>query len=95
MAGLDVGWSDIGTWPALLAVLGAAGVDGGVIEAGEMVDAAVADLLVERGPGGLVVREGVGKMIALDPIAHLRGARAARPLVQALLDRCAAAEART
>jgi mannose-1-phosphate guanylyltransferase len=95
MAGLDVGWSDIGTWPALLAVLGAAGVDGGVIEAGETVDSAIVDLLVERGLSGLVVREGVGKMIAVDPIAHLRGARAARPLVQALLDRCAAAEART
>ena len=38
---------------------------------------------------------GVGKMVALDPIAHLRGAHGARPLVQALLDRCAAAEART
>jgi mannose-1-phosphate guanylyltransferase len=95
MTGLDVGWSDIGTWPALLAVLGAPEVDGGVVEAGEVVDAVVGDLLVERGPGGLVVREGVGKMVALDPIAHLRGAHGARPLVQALLDRCAAAEART
>ena len=95
MAGLDVGWSDIGTWPALLEVLGAPGVDGGVVEAGETIDATAEDLLVERGPDGLVVREGVGKMIALDPIAHLRGARGARPLVQALLDRCAAAEART
>ena len=47
------------------------------------------------GPAGLVVRERRGNMIALDPIAHLRGARAARPLVQALLDRCAAAETRT
>jgi mannose-1-phosphate guanylyltransferase len=94
MAGLDVGWSDIGTWPALLEVLGAPGVDGGVVEAGETVDAAAGDLLVGRGPDGLVVREGVGKMVALDPIAHLRGARAARPLVQALLDRCAAAETR-
>ena len=95
MAGLDVGWSDIGTWPALLAVLGATGVEGGVVEAGEMVEAAAGDLLVERGPDGLVVREGVGKMVFLDPIAHLRGARAARSLVQALLDRCAAAETRT
>jgi mannose-1-phosphate guanylyltransferase len=95
MAGLDVGWSDIGTWPALLEVLGAPGVEGGVVESGEIVDAAAGDLLVERGPDGLVVREGVGKMVVLDPIAHLRGARAARPLVQALLDRCAAAETRS
>ena len=49
MAGLDVGWSDIGTWPALLEVLGAPGVDGGVVEAGEAVDATADDLLVERG----------------------------------------------
>jgi hypothetical protein len=76
-------------------VLGAPDVSGGVIEAGETVDAGTEDLFVERGKGGLVVREGVGKMVALDPIAHLRGARGARPLVQALLDRCAAAEART
>jgi mannose-1-phosphate guanylyltransferase len=95
MAGLDVGWSDIGTWPALLEVLGAPGVDGAVVEAGQTIDVAAGDLLVERGPGGLVVREGVGNMIALDPIAHLCGARGARPLVEALLDRCAAAEART
>ena len=95
MAGLDVGWSDIGTWPALLEVLGAPGVDGGVVEAGEAVDATAEDLLVERDRDGLVVHEGMGKMIPLDPIAHLRGARGARPLVQALLDRCAAAETRT
>jgi mannose-1-phosphate guanylyltransferase len=95
MAGLDVGWSDVGTWPALLAVLGAPDVGGGVVEAGATIDAGTEDLLIERSPGGLVVRDGVGKMVALDPIAHLRGARGARPLVQALLDRCAAAEART
>jgi len=95
MAGLDVGWSDIGTWPALLEVLGTPGVDGAVVEVGETIDVTAEDLLVERGPDGLVVRQSVGKMVALDPIAHLRRARAARPLVQALLDRCAAAETRT
>jgi mannose-1-phosphate guanylyltransferase len=95
MAGLDVGWSDIGTWPALLEVLGAPGLDGAVVEAGETIDATAEDLLVERGRDGLVVREGLGKMVALDPIAHLRRARAARPLVQSLLDRCAAAETLT
>jgi mannose-1-phosphate guanylyltransferase len=95
MAGLDVGWSDIGTWPALLEVLGAAGVAGGVVEPGATADVAPGDLLVERGPGGLAVREAAGTISVLDPIAHLRGASAARPLVQALLDRCAAAEART
>ena len=93
MAGLDVGWSDIGTWPALLDVLGAPGVDGGVAEAGETISVASGDLLVERGSAGLTVREAkLGTIVVTDPIAHLRGARDARPLVQALLDRCAAAE---
>ena len=95
MAGLDVGWSDIGTWPALLEVLGAPGLDGGVVEGGETAVAAAGDLLVERGPGGLAVREAPAGTIAFsDPTALLRGARDARSVVQALLDRCAAAEAR-
>jgi mannose-1-phosphate guanylyltransferase len=95
MAGLDVGWSDIGTWPALLDVLGAPGLDAIVLEGGEAADAAANDLVVERGPGGLTVREAArGTIMAHDPTALLRGARDARPIVQALLDRCAAAEAR-
>ncbi len=95
MAALDVGWSDIGTWPALLAVLGAPGLDGGVIEAGEAVETTAADLIVERGADGLVVRQAAtGTITPTDPAALLRGARDARPVVQALLDRCSAAEAR-
>lgn len=95
MAGLDVGWSDIGTWPALLDVLGAAGVEGGVIEAGSTVEVTAADLVIERGPGGLAVRSAAaGTIHPQDPIAVLRGARAARSIVLAVLDRCAAAEAR-
>jgi mannose-1-phosphate guanylyltransferase len=95
MAGLDVGWTDIGTWPALLEVLGGEDVTGGVVEPGETIEAGPDDLVVERGPGGLAVREAAGTINVLDPIAHLRGARAARTLVQALLDRCAAAETRS
>ena len=95
MAGLDVGWSDIGTWPALLDVLGATGIEGGVLEPGSAVNVTAGDLLVERGPAGLVVRDAAeGTIDPQDPIALLRGAHAARPIVQALLDRCAAAEAR-
>ena len=95
MAGLDVGWSDIGTWPALLEVLGAPGLDGAVIEGGDAIEAADGDLLVARGPGDLTVRElPAGTMTFTDPTALLRGARAARPVVQALLDRSSAAEAR-
>jgi len=94
MAGLDVGWSDIGTWPALLEALGAAGVEGGVAEAGTSLEVAASDLLVVREPDGLAVREAAGTISVQEPIAHLRGAGTARSLVQALLDRCAAAEAR-
>jgi mannose-1-phosphate guanylyltransferase len=90
-----VGWSDIGTWPALLEVLGAAGLAGSVIEAGDTTAGHAGDLLVERRRGALgIVDVGEGTIVAEQPAALLRGARAARPVVQALLDRCAAAEAR-
>jgi mannose-1-phosphate guanylyltransferase len=93
MVALDVGWTDVGTWPALLEVLGAPGIDGSVIEPGMPFETRPGDLLVERGRGGLVVVEPAGGTITTDqPVAHLREARAARPLVQALLDRCAATE---
>ena len=94
MAGLDVGWSDIGTWPALLDVLGVPGLGGGVIEGGATAEVVAGDLLVERGSGGLALRDASAGTIAVtDPTAVLRGARDARPIVQALLDRCSAAEA--
>lgn len=93
MVALDVGWTDVGTWPALLEVLGAPGIEGGVIEPGLPFQVQPGDLLVERVRDGLVVAEPGGGTITSDqPIAHLRGAHAARPLVQALLDRCAATE---
>ena len=93
MAAMDVGCTDVGTWPALLEVLGAAGIEGGVVEAGTATEGSAGDLIVDRGPGGLVVREAAGGTITTDrPVALLRGARGARPIVQALLDRCAAAE---
>jgi hypothetical protein len=93
MAALDVGWTDVGTWPALLEVLGAPGIEGAVMDPGLTFEVQPGDLLVERGRAGLVVVDCAGGTITSDqPVAHLRGARAARPLVQALLDRCAAAE---
>jgi mannose-1-phosphate guanylyltransferase len=95
MAGMPVGWTDIGTWPALLEVLGAAGVSGGVIEAGEATEAGPDDLVVERTPAGPIVSEpGEGPILSSVPIALLRGARDARPIVAALLARCATAEGR-
>jgi hypothetical protein len=94
MAAMDVGWTDVGTWPVLLEVLGAAGIEGGVVEAGEAAGTAPDDLVIERGEAGLVVRgTGGGTIIPDRPIAHLRGACDAREVVQSLLDRCGAAEA--
>ena len=95
MAAMNVGWTDVGTWPALLDVLGAPGIEGEVVEAGSSADTRPDDLLVERAPGGPEVRAATGGRIVPDePIALLRGALDARSIVQALLDRCAAAEAR-
>jgi mannose-1-phosphate guanylyltransferase len=95
MAALDVGWSDLGGWPSLMAALGRP-TDGGVISPGQATETTEEDLLVHEGPdGGLVVQPGqAGTMTSEHPVALLRGARAAQPIVQALLDRCAVAEAR-
>ncbi len=97
MAALDAGWTDVGTWPALLEVLGAAGIEGGVVEAGDPIGATPDDLVVERlDDGRLVAGTGSGGTIrASQPTAVLRGARAVRPIVERLLDRCPAAENRS
>ena len=93
MAALDVGWTDIGSWPVLLEVLDAPGIEGGVVEAGTPFDAVPGDLVLERRASGLVVTEPPGGRIVRDqPVAHLRGARDARSIVQALIDRCAQGE---
>ncbi len=94
MAALDVGWSDLGGWPALLGALGHP-ADGGVVQPGQAVELADNDIIVASEEGRLVVREGTaGRMVPERPVAVLRGAREASGVVQALLDRCAAAEAR-
>ncbi len=96
MAAMEVGWTDVGTWPALLEVLGAPGIDGAVVEPGTSVLTAEGDLVIAKGPSGITVRDvGEGTITADAPIALLRGARPHLPVVQALLDRCAAAEARS
>ncbi len=95
MASMDVGWTDVGTWSVLLEVLGAAGIEAGVVEAGAGTPTGAGDLVVDRDDRGLVVRAAAGDTMTPErPVALLRGARGAMPLVQALLDRCAAAEAR-
>jgi mannose-1-phosphate guanylyltransferase len=92
MAGMDAGWTDVGTWPALLEILGAPDVEGDVVEAGEEVTVTDQDLVVERGGSGeCTVRptEG-GTMTADAPFALLRGARPHESIVADLIKRCAA-----
>jgi mannose-1-phosphate guanylyltransferase len=90
MAAMEVGWTDVGTWPALLEVLGAPGIDGGVVEPGTAVRTADGDLVIANGPRGITVRDvGEGTLTPDAPVALLRGARQNLPVVQALLDRCA------
>ena len=94
MASLDVGWSDLGGWPALMGALGHPG-EGYVAQPGQAFDASERDLLVVSEGGRMVVRQGeAGRMVPERPVAVLRGARDAISVVQDLLDRCAAAEAR-
>lgn len=47
MASMDVGWSDLGSWSALLTALGARGT-GSVVQAGETVEVEHDDLVVRR-----------------------------------------------
>ncbi len=95
MAAMDVGWTDVGTWSVLLEVLGAAGIEGGVVEAGSAVETRDGDVVVDRDDRVMSARVvGDDTMTPERPVALLRGARGALPVVQALLDRCAAAEVR-
>ncbi|MER3417773.1 MAG: hypothetical protein C4343_01350 [Chloroflexota bacterium] len=89
MATLDVGWSDLGSWAALLVALGAEGVSGTVLEAGTPVAATTDDLVVRRVGGRLELLEGPldGIVDPTGPVALLAGARAARPIIAALIGR--------
>jgi mannose-1-phosphate guanylyltransferase len=99
MGAMDVGWSDLGSWSALLAAL--AGGDGGgasgrVVQGGETVDVAPDDLLVRPVDGWLEVEAPTGGTIVADSVwAHLAGARHLEEDVRALLDRVASQEVRT
>ena len=93
MAAMDVGWTDVGTWPALLEVLGAPGIEGGVLEAGAEAATEPGDLLIERIDGRSLVREPGHTTIRVEaPAALLRGASVARPAIEDLLARCAVAD---
>jgi hypothetical protein len=94
MAAMDVGWSDIGSWSALLGAIGAAGT-ADLVQAGETVETASGDLVVRRLNGrlGLVPVIESGSMTALQTIAVLRGATADAARIEDMLRRCSLPEA--
>ena len=94
MASMDVGWSDIGSWSALLGAIGVAGT-GVVVQAGETVQTTSGDLVVRRHDGrlGLVPVHESGSMTALQTIAVLRGAAADAARIEDMLRRCSLPEA--
>jgi mannose-1-phosphate guanylyltransferase len=89
MAAMDVGWSDLGSWTALLAALGVE-ASGGVVQPGETVEVDVGDLVVRRTGGRVSAVPPLerGSMTATQPIAVLRGARRDAATIDALLARC-------
>lgn len=95
MAAMDVGWSDIGSWTALLEAIGARGT-GTVVQAGETVDVEGDDLVIRRMEGrlGVIAPPDRGSITAMHPIAVLRGTAPDRPLIEALIERCSEPEER-
>lgn len=92
MGSMDVGWSDLGSWSALLAAIGARGT-GAVVQAGETISVTDDDLIVRRVGGrlGVIAPAERGSMTATQPIAVLRGTAADIDLIHALIERCSEA----
>jgi mannose-1-phosphate guanylyltransferase len=91
MVSADVGWSDLGSWTALLVRLGARGT-GRIVPPGVAASAGPDDLVVERAAGRLVVHSGPRDILAASPIAVLEGAAPDRAIVDALISRVSGAE---
>jgi mannose-1-phosphate guanylyltransferase len=92
MGSMDVGWSDLGSWHALLAALSAPGVEGRVVKPGEIVNLDPTDLLVDRDgwpeAGTFHLRAGPATMGPFDrPTALLRDAARHERVVTDLLAR--------
>jgi mannose-1-phosphate guanylyltransferase len=90
MGAMDVGWSDLGSWTALLAALGSRG-EGAVVKPGETVEVGDEDLVIRRVDGrlGVIAPLERGSMTATQPIAVLRGTLPDIGRVRELIDRCA------
>jgi mannose-1-phosphate guanylyltransferase len=94
MTAMDAGWSDLGSWTALLGAIGAAGT-GRVVQAGEHADADAGDLVIESAEGRLVLHDGPRSILGSSPAALLNGAAGSRTVIEALLERVARQEARS
>ena len=86
MWSMDVGWSDLGSWTALLADIGAAGT-GRVIQPDQLAEAGPDDLVVERVDRRLTVSPGPRGILASTPVALLIGAAADQDRVEDLARR--------
>jgi len=93
MAAMNVGWSDIGGWTALLDRIGAPG-SGSVAATGSDIPLTADDLAIVTVSGRLVVQAGPGTIRSDGPVALLAGAVAGRDRVEQLLARVAAQEDR-
>jgi len=89
MAALDVGWSDVGTWTALLdALVGGYAAPARVVPPGETPHLAGDDLAVTRNDEDrLVLETGPGEVHSSQPIGFLPDARQHTAVVQDLLAR--------
>ena len=92
MGAMDVRWSDLGSWTALLSALGARG-EGSVIQPGESAEVDRDDLVVRRVEGrlGVIAPPERGSITAAQPIALLRGSAPDIDVVESLIERCAEA----
>jgi mannose-1-phosphate guanylyltransferase len=93
MGSMDVGWSDLGSWSALLAAVGARGT-GAVVQAGETAEVDVDDLVVRRVGGrlGVIAPPERGSITATQPLAVLHGSGPDLALVERLIERCSTPE---
>jgi mannose-1-phosphate guanylyltransferase len=97
MGAMNVGWSDLGGWSALLDALAggdAGGAHGRVVQTGETISLGPDDLLVRPVDGHLAVEDGPsvagtsdGTIVADSVWAHLVGASRLADDVRALIDR--------
>lgn len=97
MGTMNVGWSDLGSWTALLRALAGTGegASGRIVQAGEPFMAGADDLIIRTREGRLAVEEtGEGRIVTDGVSAHLAGARVLQTEIRALLDRVNRQESR-